>query len=141
MVPDDRILTAVPLYHAYGFDFGLLPALKLGATLYLEDEVAPRRIAKVLREQDITVVPGTPTLYQQLSKIPTARALRTKGARFLSGGSRLEDAIADGFRERYGQRLMSVYHTTEAGAVAGDRRAQAPEPGGKGVGGAGVRRT
>src|SRR5215831_14660637 len=141
MTAEDRILTAVPLYHAYGFDFGLLPALKLGATLYLEDEVAPRRIAKVLREQDITVVPGTPTLYQQLSKIPTARALRTKGARFLSGGSRLEDGVADSFRDRYGHRLMSVYHTTEAGVVAVDRRGQSPESVGKLVDGVEVRLT
>ncbi|HJZ87105.1 MAG TPA: class I adenylate-forming enzyme family protein [Polyangia bacterium] len=141
MTPNDRILTAVPLYHAYGFDFGLLPGLKLGATLYLEDEVAPRRIAKVLREQEISIVPGTPTVYQQLAKIPTARALRTRGARFLSGGSRLEEQVAEAFRARYGQRLISVYHTTEAGVVAIDRRGQSPESVGKVVDGVEVRLT
>jgi long-chain acyl-CoA synthetase len=141
MTDDDRILTAVPLYHAYGFDFGLLPALKLGATLYLEDEVAPRRIAKVMREQDVNVVPGTPTIYQQLAKIPTARPLRTKAARFLSGGSRLDEAVAEAFRARYGLRLTSVYHTTEAGVVALDRRNPAPGSVGKPVGGVDVRLT
>ena len=141
MTPEDRILTTVPLYHAYGFDFGLLPALRLGATLYLEDEVAPKRIAKVVREQEINVLPGTPTVFQQLAKIPTARALRTKGARFLSGTSRLSQSVAESFRTRYGIRLLSVYHTTEAGAVAIDRRGQTPESVGKPIDGVELRLT
>src|SRR5262249_2401051 len=136
---DDCILVAVPLFQAYGFDFGLLPALKLGATLFLEDEVAPRRIAKALREQGVNVMPATPTIYQQLAKIPTARPLRTKGARFLSGGSKLEEAVFEAFKNRYGQRLISVYHTTEAGVVALDRRAQNPESVGNAVDGVEVK--
>ena len=132
---DDCILVAVPLFQAYGFDFGLLPALKLGATLFLEDEVAPRRIAKALREQGVNVMPATPVIYQQLAKIPTARALRTKGARFLSGGSKLEESVSEAFKNRYGQRIISCYHTTEVGVVALDRRAQNPESVGKPVDG------
>jgi acyl-CoA synthetase (AMP-forming)/AMP-acid ligase II len=46
---NDRILSTVPLFAAYGFDLGLCLALRYGATLYLEDEVAPRRIVKLLR--------------------------------------------------------------------------------------------
>lgn len=129
--PDDRILTTVPLYHTYGFDFGLLASLRFGATLFLEDEVAPQRIAKVLRDQEITVLPGTPTLYASLAKLPTARPLKQKGARFLSGGSALTDATAEAFRERNGVRVLSVYHTTEAGAISVDRTGKCPTTVGK----------
>ena len=48
----------MPLHHSYGFDFGLLTALAHGTTLFLEDEVSPKRIAKLLREQKHRLLPG-----------------------------------------------------------------------------------
>ncbi len=125
---EDRILTTVPLYHAYGFDLGLLLALRYGATLFLEDEVAPKRIVKLLREQEINLLPGTPSLYAGLAKLPTAKPLKIKGARYLSGGSSLSDAVADSFCERWGIRLIPAFHTTETGLVACDKK-----PGGEGA--------
>ncbi len=119
---EDRILTTVPLYHAYGFDLGLVLALKYGATLFLEDEVAPKRIVKLLREQEINLLPGTPSLYAGLAKLPTAKPLKIKGARYLSGGAALSDAVADSFRERWGIRLIPAYHTTETALVACDKK-------------------
>ena len=67
-----RILVAVPLFHAYGWDLGLLPTLKLGSTMFLEEEISARRIGKLVREHEIDVLPGTPSMYAELSKLPTA---------------------------------------------------------------------
>jgi long-chain acyl-CoA synthetase len=122
VIPEDRILTTVPLYHAYGFDLGLALALRYAATLYLEDEVAPRRIVKLLREQEIDLLPGTPGLYGGLSKLPTAKALRIKRARYLSGGSELPEATSEAFKNRWGVRILPAYHTTEASLIALDRK-------------------
>ncbi len=41
----------MPLFSAYGFDLGLCLALRYGATLYLEDEMSPKRIAKLIRDE------------------------------------------------------------------------------------------
>ncbi|MEO6951977.1 MAG: class I adenylate-forming enzyme family protein [Polyangia bacterium] len=125
---EDRILTTVPLYHAYGFDLGFVPALKYGATLFLEDEVAPKRIVKLLREQEINVLPGTPSLYAGLAKLPTAKPLKIKDARYLSGGAPLAEAVADSFRERWGIRIIAAYHTTETGLIACDRKGTESTP-------------
>ena len=122
VTPDDRILTTVPLYHAYGFDLGLVLALRYGATLFLEDEVAPKRIVKLLREQEINLLPGTPSLYAGLAKLPTAKPLKIKNARYLSGGAALSESVAESFRERWGVRLVPAYHTTETGLVACERK-------------------
>jgi long-chain acyl-CoA synthetase len=130
--PEEKILAAVPLYSAYGFDFGLLLALRYGLTLFLEDEVAPKRIAKVLREHSVEILPATPMIYAALAKLLTAKPLsKTKSPRFLAAGSPLVDGLADTFRTRYGVRLMSCYHTTEAGPVSFDQRAQTPKSVGK----------
>lgn len=138
---ETHILTAVPLFHAYGWDFGFVPAMRHGATMYLEEDLSAKRVSKILREQEVDILPGTPTLYAGLAKMPTAKPIKRKGARFLAAGSKLEDAVAEGFRERYGIRLMSAYHITEAGPVAVDRQQKAPESVGKVMDGIEVRLT
>ena len=136
-----RVLVSVPLFHAYGWDLGLLPTLKLGSTMYLEEEVSARRIGKLLREHDIDVLPGTPAMYAELSKLPTAKPLPVDKPRFLAAGSRLEQAVADEFHTMYGVRVQSCYHSTEAATVTLDESGKYPTTIGKVIGGMEVRIT
>ncbi len=136
-----RILVAVPLFHAYGWDLGLLPTLKLGATMYLEEELSARRVGKLVREHDIDVLPGTPQMYAELARLPTAKKLEVTDARFIAAGSRLEDAVAEDFFDKYGVRLLSCYHSTEAATVAIDRTGKSPTSVGKALPGVDVRVT
>ena len=71
---EDRVLCTMPLHTSYGFDFGLLVALANGTTLFLEDEVSPKRIAKLLREQSIDFFAGNPALYGSLVRVPDDQA-------------------------------------------------------------------
>jgi long-chain acyl-CoA synthetase len=123
----DRLLCAMPLHTSYGFDFGLLTTLAHGTTLFLEDEISPKRIAKLLREQKIDFFAGTPALFGALVRVPTVKPLRTTGARFLSSGSALPVGIAESFQERFGVRLLSCYHSTQAGPLAIDRKGGDPD--------------
>jgi acyl-CoA synthetase (AMP-forming)/AMP-acid ligase II len=123
----DRILCSLPLHGSYGFDFGLLTALANGATLFLEDEVSPKRIAKLLREQQIDFFAGTPAMFGSLVRVPTVKPLKNGAARFLSSGSSLPAGIAEAFTQRFGVRLLSCYHTTQAGPLAIDRGGKDPE--------------
>lgn len=138
---NSKILTAVPLFHAYGWDLGLLPVLRAGATMYLEEEISARRVAKLLREHAIDVLPGTPTMYTELVRLPTAKVLGIKNTRYLSGGSRLDPEVAESFQEKYGIRLISCYHSTEAGGIALDRTAKTPTSVGKPIAGIELRIT
>ncbi len=115
---DSRILTAVPLFHAYGWDLGLLPVLMTGANLFLEEEVSARRVGKILRDQTIDVLPGTPQMYSELSRLPTAKPLKAKNPRFLSGTARLDPEIGTAFSDKYSVKVLPVYHTTETGMVS-----------------------
>jgi long-chain acyl-CoA synthetase len=123
---EDRILCTMPLHHSYGFDFGLLASLAHGTTLFLEDEISPKRIAKLLREQSIDVFPGTPALFGSLARVPTVKPLKINGARYLSSGSTLPGNIAENFQQRFGIRLLSCYHSTQAGPLAIDRQGKDP---------------
>ncbi|MGN6103972.1 MAG: class I adenylate-forming enzyme family protein, partial [Kofleriaceae bacterium] len=112
-----KILVAVPLFHAYGWDLGFLPTLKLGSTMFLEEEISARRIGKLIREHEVDVLPGTPPMYAELSRLPTAKKLDVKNPRYLAAGSRLDQTVADEFFDKYGVRVMSCYHSTEAATV------------------------
>jgi fatty-acyl-CoA synthase len=77
----DRVLCTVPLHHSYGFDFGILASLAHGATLFLEDEISPKRITKLLREQAVDIFPGNPALFGSLVRVPTIKPLKIANAR------------------------------------------------------------
>jgi long-chain acyl-CoA synthetase len=117
MTEKTKILVAVPLFHAYGWDLGFLPTLKLGCTMFLEEEISARRIGKLVREHDIDVLPGTPSMYGELSKLPTAKKLELKNPKYLAAGARLDQTVADSFLAEYGVKLQSCYHSTEAATV------------------------
>jgi acyl-CoA synthetase (AMP-forming)/AMP-acid ligase II len=123
----DRLLCAVALHHSYGFDLGMVACLAHAATLFLEDEVSPKRIAKLLRDHNIDVFPATPALYGALMRVPTVKPLKLANPRYLSSGSPLPAAIADGFHQRFGIRPLSVYHSTQTGPLAIDRTGKDPE--------------
>ncbi|MCB9565505.1 MAG: acyl--CoA ligase [Kofleriaceae bacterium] len=138
---DSRILVAVPLFHAYGWDLGLLTTLRTGCTMFLEEEVSARRIGKLLREHSIDVLPGTPQMYAELSRLPTAKDLELSKPRYLAAGSKLEQVVADDFASKYGVRVWSCYHSTEAGTVALDATGKNPTSVGKVIDGVDVKIT
>jgi acyl-coenzyme A synthetase/AMP-(fatty) acid ligase len=53
--------------------------------------------------------------------------IKNRGARFLSSGSALPASIAETFQQRFGVRLLSCYHSTQAGPLAIDRGGKDPE--------------
>ncbi|MFH0900213.1 MAG: class I adenylate-forming enzyme family protein [Pseudomonadota bacterium] len=138
---ETTILAAMPLFHAYGWDLGLLAAMRHGATLYVEEEMSARRICRILREQEVDVLPGTPFLFGGLTKMPAVKPRKQKGVRFISAGSILEESVAETFHRRHSIRLMSAYHTTETGLVALDGSGKYPDSVGKVVDGIGIRLT
>jgi long-chain acyl-CoA synthetase len=141
MTDKTKILVSVPLFHAYGWDLGFLPTLKLGSTMFLEEEISARRIGKLLREHEVDVLPGTPSMYAELSKLPTAKKLEVKTPRFLAAGSRLDQLVADEFFDKYGVRILSCYHSTEAATVTLEDTGKYPTTVGKPVEGVEVKIT
>lgn len=141
MTEKTRVLVAVPLFHAYGWDLGFLPTLKLGSTMFLEEEISARRIGKLLRDHEVDLLPGTPSMYAELCRLPTAKVLEVKSPRFLAAGSRLDQSVADEFAEKYGIRVMSCYHSTEAATVALESTGKYPTTVGKPIDGVEVKIT
>jgi len=139
IVEESRILVAVPLFHAYGFDLGLLPTLLSGATMFLEEEISARRVAKLIRDHTIDIMPGTPLMYGELTKLPTAKPIKAEKPRFLCGGSPLDIEVAESMQKLYEVKLMGCYHSTETGVVSIDLPGKNPATVGKVLEGSEVR--
>jgi long-chain acyl-CoA synthetase len=116
---DDRVLCAVPLFHAHGFCNALLAALLSGATLILSSgEFNARSTMRVLSERQVTVFPAVPILFKllvetQFEPVPDLSSLRWP----ISAGAPLPESVAEGFLRRFGKAIHQLYGTTETGAI------------------------
>lgn len=64
---DDVWLATVPLTHSFGFNGILLVAMMAGAAVRLLPDYDTVRLARLLREERITVLAGPPTIYHDLA--------------------------------------------------------------------------
>jgi len=64
----DRVLSVLPLHHAFEFSCGLLLPLSMGARIVYLDRVDAERLSTGLREGQITCMVGVPALWQLLER-------------------------------------------------------------------------
>ena len=129
----ERILSALPLYHALSFSCSLLMALYSGTTATYVNALRPTTLLKTMREAKTTAFIGVPRLFQLLqgtierqaaredtpgeTLIEKAKAVMGGEIRVLvSGGASLSDAIYDGFL-KFGMTIYQGYGMTETAPV------------------------
>ena len=129
----ERILSALPLYHALSFSCSLLMALYSGTTATYVNALRPTTLLKTMREAKTTAFIGVPRLFQMLQstierqaaradtpgETLAERALAVMGGEIrvlVSGGASLADAIYDRF-QKFGMTLYQGYGMTETAPV------------------------
>jgi long-chain acyl-CoA synthetase len=78
---DDRLLSVLPLHHAFEFTCGLLLPLSMGARIVYLDEINGDRLSYGLQEGRITCMVGVPALWQLLERRVRSQ-VREKGQMF-----------------------------------------------------------
>lgn len=71
--PEDRILSVLPMHHAFELTCGLLLPLSQGARIYYLDEINADRLSWGLQEGRITCMVGVPALWQVLERRITSQ--------------------------------------------------------------------
>ena len=64
--PDDRYLMVNPYFHMFGLKAGILASTAAGAAMFPEPVFDVDRVLARVAEEQITVLPGPPTLYQSI---------------------------------------------------------------------------
>ena len=99
-VREECMLMALPLYHGFGIAVCMHAVLPCGVRVVPVAKFDPKRIARLLVKQKVTLIAGVPTLYARLLSVGAfdARGLVLRNA--YVGGDRLDPAIKRDFDER-----------------------------------------
>jgi acyl-CoA synthetase (AMP-forming)/AMP-acid ligase II len=68
--PDDRYLMVNPYFHMFGLKAGILACVASGATMLPEAVFDVGRVLERIARERVTVLPGSPTLYQAILDEP-----------------------------------------------------------------------
>jgi acyl-CoA synthetase (AMP-forming)/AMP-acid ligase II len=115
----DRYLIVNPFFHTFGYKAGWLACLMRGATAL---PVATFDVDDVLRriaEQRVTVLPGTPTLFQSLLAHPELPSRDVSSLRMCSvGGAAVPVELVRRMRDELGfETVVTAYGLTESTGV------------------------
>jgi malonyl-CoA/methylmalonyl-CoA synthetase len=123
----DRLLHALPVYHAHGLFVGLGCTLLSGASLVLLPQFDVDAVLRAL--PGCTVMMGVPTYYTRLLASDSFDSKLCATVRvFISGSAPLTPEAFHAFRKRTGHAILERYGMTETGMntsnpLHGERRA------------------
>jgi long-chain acyl-CoA synthetase len=136
---DDRLWSAVPFSHSYGFTTLAMTSLVRGLTLVVPSDQEPIPTLATARALGATVLPTVPAYIQALLRMPTPPPVPDSIRLVISAGALLDCATAERFRHTYARPVHTFYGSSETGGICYDRDGGAAERGTVGTPVKGVR--
>ncbi len=128
--PNDRVFGVLPMSHAVGLATVLLGSLAAGASVYLVPRFDPMTARITLDKERITLLYGTPAIFNQLlqyAKLRKLSSLKFPELRIItSSGARLDPATKAGTESLFGMVLHNGYGVTECSPTIAMTRPEAP---------------
>ena len=114
----DDMLSALPLSHSYALDLSVLAVVATGASERLLPRFSTQRVIDVLRDEEISVFAGVPTMFHYLvdgldGQPLGARRLRTS----VSAGAIMPGSLNQAFEATSGSPLLDGYGITETSTM------------------------
>ncbi len=115
--PDDIGLAVLPCSHIFGLNVVLGCGLAAGATTLLVERFQPTASARQAQRHRVTVLAGVPTMYRDWLECDAPNDAFAAVRLAVSGAAALPDAVAVGFRDRFGVVVHQGYGLTEASPI------------------------
>ncbi len=111
-------LSVVPLLHSYGLISAMSMPIALGATIVLLPAFDPQSVLEQIRDHNVTVFPGVPSMYMVINKMPNVREYGLSSVKAcISGAAPLPVEVQEAFEKLSHGRLVEGYGLTEASPV------------------------
>lgn len=115
---DERLLAALPFFHAYGLTIILNLGVFVGGEIILLPAPQIPLIMQVMKKRRPTWVPGVPTLYQKIVEAAKEKNISIEGVRnSFSGASTLPVKTVKDWEELTGGLLVEGYGLTECSPI------------------------
>jgi long-chain acyl-CoA synthetase len=126
IVADDVFLAGVPLSHATGLTMMLHMPLAAGSSLVMMPRYRPVKALELMRDEQVSVFVGVPTMYQTLldaaKSSPELTGCAEKAAERLRlslvGGASASPHLISGFEKLFGVQLLEGYGLSETSPIA-----------------------
>lgn len=115
----DRYLIVNPFFHTFGYKAGWLACLLKGATAYPVAVFDPVQVANLVQTEQITVLPGPPTIFQQLlaAKAETGADLSSLRVA-VTGAASVAPTLVRRMQDELGIRnVLTAYGLTESSGM------------------------
>lgn len=112
----DRYLVINPFFHSFGYKAGVLACLLTGATIVPQPVFDVEETMRVVERERITVLPGPPTIYQQILDHPSRAQRDLSGLRLaVTGAAAVPVALVERMQHELGlSAVLTAYGLTEA---------------------------
>ncbi len=114
VVPEDVVLSVLPLPHSFGLNGSLLAPLLRGATVVLPGGFAPDKVLEAMTDRRVTLFLGVATMFRRLLGAPEFAGADLSSLRLaVSGAAPCPWELASEWRRRAGHRILRGYGMTE----------------------------
>jgi len=114
---DDRVITALPMFHVFCLTVSLNAPLLMGGTLVIVPKFSPAEIYRVAREHKATVFAGVPTMFNFILQYPGNVEDFKTFRLFISGGASMPVALLENFEKKFNVQVSEGYGLSEASPV------------------------
>jgi len=125
----DRYLIVNPFFHTFGYKSGLLASLMTGATMYPVAVFDVSLVSRYLVDEQISVLPGPPTLFQSLLAGENPEVTMASLRLVVTGAALVPVELVKALQDDLGvETVLTAYGLTEStGVVTMCRQGDAPE--------------
>lgn len=118
MNEEDRVITALPMFHVFCLTVALNAPLMSGATVLIVPKFSPKEVFALAKNYEATVFAGVPTMYNFLFQYPDGDPKDLQSFRLcISGGASLPVALLNNFEKKFNVVISEGYGLSEASPV------------------------
>ncbi|MEH7416489.1 fatty acid--CoA ligase family protein [Neobacillus drentensis] len=114
MTSDDRIITVLPMFHAFCLTDCLNAPIVCGATILIVPKFSPKEIFRLGKKYKPTIFFGVPTMYSFLYQFSEGNPEHLEALRFcFSGGASLPVSLLRNFEDKFNVVILEGYGLSE----------------------------